>query len=118
MTLHPLIVSAVVLLPARALLAPQAQQAGKEVLGPAPRLPVLVLEGTAHERGLLHGKTLKKQIHELVKLWKEDLAQRFKTDANSFIRRFVKQTDYRSAMKKWTPDLLDEIKGIAEGSGI
>ena len=66
----------------------------------------------------MHGKTLKDAIQELVKLWKEDLAQRFKTDANTFIQRFVKQSNYLPAIKKWTPDLLDEIKGLAEGSGL
>jgi predicted choloylglycine hydrolase len=82
------------------------------------KLPIVVLEGSAHERGLVHGKTLKTQIHELVKLWKDDLADRFKMDAGAFIQRFVKQTEYVSAIKKWTPDLLDEIKGIAEGAGL
>src|SRR5262249_11644538 len=51
-------------------------------------------------------------------LWKEDLAGRFNTNADAFIRRFVKQTDFPAAMKRWTPELLDEIKGIAEGSGL
>jgi isopenicillin-N N-acyltransferase like protein len=82
------------------------------------KLQVVVLEGSAHERGLVHGKTLKTQIHELIKLWKADLADRYKMTADAFIKRFVKQTDYLSAIKKWTPDLLDEIKGIAEGAGL
>jgi len=85
---------------------------------PARKLPVLVLEGSAHERGLVHGKTLKKQIHELVTVWKNDLAERYQMNAAAFIKRFVKQTDYVVAIKKWTPDLLDEIKGIAEGAGV
>src|ERR1700684_1954190 len=65
------------------------------------KLPVVILAGPAHERGLIHGKTLKKQILELVKLWKVDLAERFQMDAAAFIQRFVKQTDYLPAIKKW-----------------
>lgn len=82
------------------------------------RMQTLVLEGAPYNRGLIHGKALKDPIRELVALWKADLAERFKTDANSFIERFVKQTQYVTAIKKWTPNLLDEIKGIAGGAGL
>ena len=34
------------------------------------KLRVLVLEGTPYDRGLQHGKALKKDIHALVDLWK------------------------------------------------
>ncbi len=39
-------------------------------------------------------------------------------DPDLFIKRFVEKTDYVSAIKKWTPDILDEIKGIADGAEI
>jgi isopenicillin-N N-acyltransferase-like protein len=99
-------------------LAVLALSAAGAVQAEQRKLPVLILEGSPRERGLVHGKTLKKQIHELVKLWQDDLAERYKMAASAFIKRFVKQTDYVSAIKKWTPDLLDEIKGIAEGAGL
>jgi isopenicillin-N N-acyltransferase like protein len=38
--------------------------------------------------------------------------------AGDFIKIFLNSTDYIPAIKKWTPDLLDEIKGISAGSGI
>jgi len=81
-------------------------------------LPVVALEGTPLERGLTHGKKLKEPIHTLLKLWKADLAERYKMDAAAFVQRFVKQTDYPAAIKQWTPDLLDEVKGIAQGAGV
>jgi predicted choloylglycine hydrolase len=85
----------------------------------APRkLRVLVLEGTPHNRGLIHGRAMKDQIHEVVKHWKTALAEAFKIDANDFIRRFVRQTDFVAAMKKWTPDLLEEVRGLAQGAGV
>ncbi len=87
--------------------------------GQAPRkLRVLVLEGTPRQRGLAHGKALQKQIHQVLKLWKAELAATYKMDADAFIQCFVKKTDYLSAMKKWTPDLVEEIEGIAEGAGV
>src|SRR5262249_18402406 len=36
----------------------------------------------------------------------------------AFIKKFVKQTDYLPTLKKWTPELLDEIQGIAEGAAV
>jgi hypothetical protein len=94
-------------------------EAEKPVPAKAPRkLKVLDLDGTPHHRGVVHGRALKDQIHEVVKLWKALLADAFKTDADAFIRRFVRKTDFVSAMKKWTPDLLDEVRGLAEGADV
>ena len=81
-------------------------------------LKVLVLEGTPYERGLQHGSALKKEIHELVILWKEDIQKTYKTEADVFLRKFLAATNFQKAIKQWTPELWDELKGISEGSGI
>ena len=78
---------------------------------------VLLLEGSAYEQGLTHGRTLKNEIHDVVRLWKADLAAQFKMDADAFIARFLGRTHHVEAIKKWTPELLDEVRGIADGSG-
>lgn len=80
------------------------------------RLRVVTLEGEPAERGIQHGKALKEPIQTLVKAWKADLAARYKMEADAFIEKFVARTDYLPAIKKWTPDLLDEIRGIAKGA--
>lgn len=77
-----------------------------------------MLDGTPYNRGLVHGRTMKAEIHQVARLWKADLAASFKVDADTFIRRFVQKTDFVSAIKKWTPDLLQEVRGLADGSGI
>ena len=81
-------------------------------------LKVLVLEGTPYQRGLQHGTVLKKEIHELVKIWKEDIQKTYKTDADVFIKKFLAATDFEKAIKEWTPELWQELKGISEGSGL
>jgi len=81
-------------------------------------LRVLSLEGTPYERGFTHGKALKTEIHELVKLWKASLESSTESDPDIFIKKFLDKTGFQKAIKKWTPELWDEIKGIAEGSGI
>ena len=79
-------------------------------------LKVVVLEGSPYHRGLIHGKTLRKEIGQLVQIWKTNLTETFHADANLFISAFLKQTDYVPAIRRWTPDLLGEIRGIADGS--
>jgi isopenicillin-N N-acyltransferase-like protein len=87
--------------------------------GDGPRkLKVVVLEGSPRERGVAHGKALKTEIAQVLKLWKADLASTYKMDADRFIALFMKKTNFQPAMNKWTPDLIEEIEGIAQGSGV
>ena len=78
----------------------------------------LTLEGTAHQRGLAHGETLRSQIQELVGIWKADLSAEFGTSADQHIHTFLQRTDFLPAIQEWTPDMLDEIRGIADGSAL
>jgi isopenicillin-N N-acyltransferase like protein len=80
-------------------------------------LRVLELSGSPYERGFQHGTQLRPQIAEIVALWKKSLRQVSKLDPDSLIKRFLTETDFTPAIKKRTPDLLDEVRGIAEGSG-
>ncbi|PCI94599.1 MAG: hypothetical protein COB15_13845 [Flavobacteriales bacterium] len=82
------------------------------------QLQVIKLSGTPFEIGFQHGQTLKKEIHDLVMLWEADIELNFKIPSKEFITKFLKSTDYISAIKKWTPHLYDEIRGISEGSEI
>ncbi|MBI3408980.1 MAG: hypothetical protein HY040_11580 [Planctomycetes bacterium] len=96
----------------------QAGETGKNATLAARKLKVLVVEGEPHARGVMHGKAMKEEIHKLLKLWKADLGKGLKMDADEFVKLFVKKTDFLAAMKKWTPDLIEEIAGIAEGAGV
>ncbi len=81
-------------------------------------LPILHLNGTPHENGFQHGRIMKSRIIELVGLWKKDIEENYQIPADTFIKIFLDSTNYIPAIKKWTPDLLEEIKGISAGSGI
>lgn len=78
----------------------------------------LTLEGTAYQRGLVHGETLRSQIQELIGIWKTDLGAVFGTDADQHIHHFLLRTNLVPAIEEWTPDLLDEVRGMADGSGL
>ncbi|OFX87848.1 MAG: hypothetical protein A2W99_16160 [Bacteroidetes bacterium GWF2_33_16] len=81
-------------------------------------IPILHLSGNHYENGYQHGALLKNEISELIGLWKTDIESNYKIHANDFIKTFLDSTNYISAIKKWSPNLFDEIKGISDGSGI
>ena len=79
---------------------------------------LVVLEGSPYNRGLTHGRTLKKEINQVVGKWKAHLEADYKMKPDEFIAQFFKKTDFLPAIKKWTPDLLAEVRGIADGAGV
>lgn len=81
-------------------------------------LTIVELEGTPYERGWQHGKSLKEDIHALVDLWKNDIEQKYKIESDVFIKKFLEYTDFPAAIKRWTPGLLEEVRGIADGAGL
>lgn len=91
---------------------------GASVPGGEGKLRVLVLEGTPYQMGMIHGMALKPEITELIKRWKADLARTYKVTAEDFIRKFLNHTDFRPSIDRWTPGLLDEVRGIADGAGV
>ena len=93
---------------------------GKDVIPDTEysNLPILHLNGTPYENGFQHGAIMKNRIIKLIGLWKKDIEDNYQIPADEFIKMFLDSTDYIPAIKKWTPDLLEEIKGIGAGSGI
>lgn len=83
----------------------------------AKNVTVIELNGNGYQRGLEHGKLLKTEIAEVYKKWKDDIAKDSGQDADSIIHKFYRSTNFEPAIKKWTPEIYDEVKGIAESSG-
>jgi len=94
----------------------QASTSKQKVVTGEKRL--IVLEGTPYERGKIHGEKLKVEINEFVKIWKANIREVYQIEPDKFIADFIRYTDYQPAIKKYTPDLLEEVRGIAEGCGI
>jgi len=81
-------------------------------------IKVLELSGTPRQRGQAHGEALRDEISELIEIWFEDLRSNRELDPDACIDDFLENTQFVQAIKKWTPDLLEEVMGISEGSGI
>jgi isopenicillin-N N-acyltransferase-like protein len=81
-------------------------------------LRVLELQGTPYERGRTHGQSLKQEIQELINRWKANIEKSFSVPAETYIRKLLDASDFQPAVERWTPDLLDEVRGIADGAGV
>lgn len=75
------------------------------------------LSGSGYELGLQHGKLLKNEIDEIVKKMKQNTAENLKKDAEQVLQEFFTYAQFTDAIKKYTPELYEEVRGIAEGSG-
>ena len=87
-------------------------------------MPVVVLNGSPFERGKTYGIQQQKAIAHIVSQWRADLGNfgcNSKTatavDADQYLQDFFARTNYLSAIRQWTPLLLEEIEGIAAGAG-
>jgi len=81
-------------------------------------IEVIELKGPPRRRGRTHGGILKTKIAELVEIWHDDLRKNRGMDPGICIDDFLENTRFLRAVKAWTPDLLEEVRGIAEGAGI
>ena len=80
------------------------------------QLKIITVAGNGYERGFQHGQQMKKEIGDLMILWKKDLEQNVQIPADTFIHNFLGATDFIPSIKKYTPDILDEVRGIAKGA--
>lgn len=75
------------------------------------------LSGSGYELGLMHGKKLKSEIAEIVAKWKENTAAILNRDPDSVLAEFYAYARFEEAIKTYTPELYQEVRGIAAGSG-
>lgn len=80
-------------------------------------LHVVELSGTPYERGLQHGEALKAPIAAMLVHWRNDVKRATGRDADDFVARFLAATHFDDAARRHAPELLDEVRGIAAGSG-
>jgi isopenicillin-N N-acyltransferase like protein len=85
---------------------------------PSSRLAFLEIAGTPRQRGRAYGEGLRKLIGERDRRWRHEIETQGKIAADAFIESFLQQTNFLPAIDRWTPDLHEEVRGIAEGSGL
>ena len=80
-------------------------------------MPILVLHGDARSRGRIHGESLRPLIHDHIGRMKNFIGEVMKANPDNAAEQFIAETNFLPAIRKWTPDLLEEMEGIAEGAG-
>lgn len=80
------------------------------------RVSVIELSGEGYERGLQHGTQLKSNIQDVFAKWKFNIHLTTKGDPDSVLTAFRNATHFEPAIRKHAPALIDEMKGIADGS--
>lgn len=79
-------------------------------------IPVITLDGSPIERGIIHGETFRDKIHDGIDKWKQDIGSDTGLSPNDYLNQFIDETNFMPAITKWTPGLLKEVEGIAIGS--
>lgn len=79
---------------------------------------IVHLKGTPRQRGRVHGEALRSLITAGMERWKGSIHESTGRHPDEYLDRFVEETDFMSAIERWAPHLLDEVRGIGEGAGI
>ena len=80
--------------------------------------PVIVMSGSAAERGESYGEQARDQIREAVRRWHAWIAPSLRIPVDEYVQEFVAHTGFVGATRQLNPSLLDEIAGISRGSGV
>lgn len=75
------------------------------------------LRGSPRERGRIHGETLRPLVREHLERWRAALVADLGVDPDAYVDEFLRDTDFLPAIERWTPGLLQELRGISEGAG-
>jgi isopenicillin-N N-acyltransferase like protein len=74
--------------------------------------------GDARTRGRAHGEALRRQIANVFERWAEHTAQTTGLRSTEYVERLLADTDFLPAIARHTPELLEEVRGIAEACGM
>ncbi len=81
-------------------------------------LKVLHLEGTSRQIGRAHGEELRTTIQSMAGERKAGIESGFKITLEQFLDRLFEETSFYQAAERWTPQLVEEVRGIGEGAGL
>lgn len=83
-----------------------------------PQLHRIAISGPPRQRGRQYGEGLRTIIRERDEAWKAHIGVTTGHEPDHFIAHHLESTHYVAAVMRWAPDLLDEVRGIAEGANL
>lgn len=82
-------------------------------------LRIIRVSGSSYARGLSQGRQLAPLIQRHISDWTTSLCAMHNLESpDAYLGAFLAETDYLKSIEKFCPGLLDEVRGIAEGSGL
>src|SRR5579884_146990 len=78
----------------------------------------LTLTEGPRERGRIHGERMCPQITRNLTEFSDAVRANTGADAKAVYNRIVHGAGFLRAAETWTPSLVEEVRGIAEGSGL
>ncbi len=79
---------------------------------------VVDARGTPYERGRAHGRAAADLIVAGIDRWRASIERYTDDGVDAYLGRFLADTDFVTAIGRWTPGLLDEVHGIADGAAV
>jgi isopenicillin-N N-acyltransferase like protein len=79
---------------------------------------IVECRGDGRSRGRAHGEALRERIGGLLERWDAGVAARLGGRPQTLVSALVETTGFVAAIERHTPDLLEEVRGIAEGAGV
>jgi isopenicillin-N N-acyltransferase like protein len=80
-------------------------------------LHILELSGSPLERGRVHGEHLREEIRDQIAWFRHLLSEYGQVNPDELFARLT-ALGWLAAIEQWTSHLLEEMRGIAEGSGL
>jgi hypothetical protein len=82
------------------------------------KMHIVEISGPARQRGRMHGEQMRPQIQSLFAYARENLKQAGGPTLEDICSLFLRSTGHKAAAQKWTPELVEEIAGIAEAADV
>ncbi|MCK2035522.1 C45 family peptidase [Microbacterium sp. SSW1-49] len=83
----------------------------------AGAVPVIELSGDGRARGRTHGEEARSLISSSMERWRDRIEQLTGRSSADHVARFLGASRLIDAVRVGSPDLYDEVRGIAEASG-
>jgi hypothetical protein len=88
-------------------------------LGTSARpLRLVLADGAPRARGQAIGRALRGEIAAHAAAWRGSIEVPGGGDGADYVASLLRETDFTPAIRQWTPDLLAEVEGVADGAGL
>jgi isopenicillin-N N-acyltransferase-like protein len=81
-------------------------------------LKLIGRKGTAYEKGKIYGAALKEDISLHLAIWDSVVKEGVNLSQEQIYQIISEKTEFIEAINKYTPELLEEIHGIADGAEV